>query len=573
MKEYRSTSQILFGFLPEQTVDLRGKVWKVKEWVDPRAKSVDPATLRQELERQLAPWAAAGKDGSYLEQLRRGFAVRFYSLNREGGVRVEKFPQNWVCKVCNRFYQSLEPSVCQCGCSRFGQLPFVGFHDECGAISAPYIKPCAAHKQIRIRFPGTARAEEIRFSCPICDKILQKGFGFRACTCGKGRTTFNVHRAASVFSPRTLAMINPPSSEKVQRIRDAGGASKALSWVLGGLKERTFDELEVTRESFASSLLKQGIPKSLVEQMVEQAIQAGAIGRSSPKVNLGAAKLQEAEKAAVDIALALVDSRTRIVDMLDRSVPGSDLAGKYQFGYARGLAKIGLESIEFLDSFPVATGCYGYTRGPMDAGASRLVPFRNRQGDYVVYGDVAKTEALFVRLDPHLIGKWLARAGCQLDAWVDPASARQSILRATDIPKPGESVEPTRPGVRLLTVVHSFAHWFVRQLAVHSGVERNALSEFLIPQHCSFFIYAASRGDFVLGGLQAVFETGLDSLLNELAASDMRCALDPGCLRVGGACVACLHLGETSCRYYNRFLGRATLTGPDGYLPLVRAAG
>jgi len=41
---------------------------------------------------------------------------------------------------------------------------------------------------------------------------------------------------------------------------------------------------------------------------------------------------------------------------------------------------------------------------------------------------------------------------------------------------------------------------------------------------------------------------------------------DPGCLHSGGACMACLHLGEPSCRYYNRFPDRSTLHGPGGSL-------
>ncbi len=46
--------------------------------------------------------------------------------------------------------------------------------------------------------------------------------------------------------------------------------------------------------------------------------------------------------------------------------------------------------------------------------------------------------------------------------------------------------------------------------------------------------------------------------------------MDPGCTKTGGACVACLHLGEPSCRYFNRFLDRQTLTGAAGYLTMGR---
>ena len=53
MKVLRGASQILFGFLPEQTVDLEGRVWKVAEWLNPYAAQVDDLGLREALLRGL----------------------------------------------------------------------------------------------------------------------------------------------------------------------------------------------------------------------------------------------------------------------------------------------------------------------------------------------------------------------------------------------------------------------------------------------------------------------------------------------------------------------------------------
>jgi hypothetical protein len=58
----------------------------------------------------------------------------------------------------------------------------------------------------------------------------------------------------------------------------------------------------------------------------------------------------------------------------------------------------------------------------------------------------------------------------------------------------------------------------------------------------------------------------LDRLLHDFTEGEHRCALDPGCAKAGGACVACLHLGEPSCRLFNGFLDRGCLSGPQGYL-------
>ena len=134
------------------------------------------------------------------------------------------------------------------------------------------------------------------------------------------------------------------------------------------------------------------------------------------------------------------------------------------------------------------------------------------------------------------------------------------------VPGPGSITTETTAGSELLRLVHSYSHRLIRRGSVFAGIERSALAEMLLPTHLSFFVYAAGRGDFVLGGLQAVFENDLGQLLDDVVRSEHRCALDPGCATAGGTCMACLHLGEPSCRYFNGYLGRSYLHGPDGYL-------
>jgi hypothetical protein len=182
-----------------------------------------------------------------------------------------------------------------------------------------------------------------------------------------------------------------------------------------------------------------------------------------------------------------------------------------------------------------------------------------------VYADIAETEALFVRLDPMSVAKWLVDAGGPLAEWHDERTARSSILEAARLPSSTDEKDGS-VGAALLELVHSYAHRFLRISAVHAGIDRNALAELLVPLHLGFFIYAAARGDFVLGGLQAVFETELHRLLDAIVYDEHRCALDPGCSDAGAACMACLHVGEPSCRYFNRYLSRLTLFGQHGYL-------
>ena len=206
MKEFRSASQILFGFLPEQTVDLAGRVWKVKQWRDPVRKHVDTSALRQELLKLVTPWDKSGKAGDFATHLRQNRDIAVYTLDRGHGVDVEPFPQVWMCRSCKRVSFRFAEK-CKCGATHMGQLPFVGYHD-CGDLRAPYVKSCPAHREVKVVQPGTTSIADLEFRCPQCNVLLQKGLGFAQCKCGKA-LNWNVHRAASVYTPRRVVVVNP----------------------------------------------------------------------------------------------------------------------------------------------------------------------------------------------------------------------------------------------------------------------------------------------------------------------------------------------------------------------------
>ena len=557
MIESRSASQILFGYLPDQTVDVRGGVWKVKSWRVPHdERNIDVEALRRELCRLAAPWQASGRDGGFVQDLlSKRVRVKVQSLDRDRGVELEPFPRIWICGGCGRLHDTPDKN-CSCGRSgKKGQLHFVGYCELCGDIREPWIPQCSIHKQCKIVFPGTASGSEIVFSCPICNVQLRRGFGFPSCRCG-GRFTFNVHRAASVYASRSVVIVNPPSPEKMRQIDEAGGGPRALSWVLNGMVEPSMIATQPDEASLRRQLAAQGLAAAVIESMISAAKKVGGLSAGSAALGLPTGVSEEAENQAVTIALALSESRTRSEDLIASTEPRSDLGILYRERYPEAIEEAGLERVELVDKFPVLTGQYAYTRGSFEPGESRLRAYRERSGDYVVYGDIGETEALFVRLQPTRVAKWLSMRGYTLESWSDGRTAHVAILKACS----------QGAGEDVLKLVHSYAHRLIRLTAVHAGIERNSLSELLVPLDLGFFLYAAARGDFVLGGLQAVIETELHSLLQEFVRGEHRCALDPGCSRGGGACVACLHLGEPSCRLFNTKLDRAMLTGPQGYL-------
>jgi hypothetical protein len=548
-------------------MDAAGGIWKVKRWNDPGTESgIDMAALRDELIRAAGPWAEQGQDGDFVADLRRQRPLKVKKINKEEGVWCEPFPRLYLCRTCNRLHD--RPSGrCECGSkSRRGQLPFVGYHDKCGSIKTPYVKKCQNHSQRAVKFPGTASAAELVFYCPICPEgqnVIQRGFG-AACDCDQGGTlSFTVHRSGTVFKSRGVVLINPARREVMNQVELAGGGARALDWLLSGMEEDRITDSKATNdpESIRSLLKSRGFEDSVIEAMV------AAVPRTEqPAYTLASIPLavrERAELQARQIALAMFESRLRIADLKTKA-ESPVLKSMYESDYAGALQSAGLDRVELVDRFPVLTAQYGYTRGKTTPGVSKLRTYRELNGDYILYGDLAQTEALFVRLRPLQVHRWLSKLGFILPEATDERSALVTILESTRFTSKAGILDEC-----LLKLVHSYAHALIRRASLYAGIDRSSLSELVLPYTLGFFVYAPAKGDFVLGGLQALFETELHILLRELLQDDQRCALDPGCNDNGAACAVCLHLGEPSCRLFNTFLSRRVLAGGTGYFDVT----
>lgn len=563
MRVERGASQVLFGLLPGQTADLEGRIWRVQNWLDPVPIPLDQEAVRAALLGAIAPWAATGMDDNLDRDLRGHTAVEVVALNMDRGVLVESFPDQWRCKQCGSIARTRDQR-CSCGHNARAQMQFVTYHN-CGASGPPNLPRCPTHNAVAVRLPGTATAKELRFFCPQCRTPLTNGgFPFQPCACGNGGKLVTVHRAAVVFSPRFAVLVNPPDPADAARLRAAGGGARALEWVLDGM---VADDPTAGRQTLAGlieTFRQAGLSEETARQFAQDAVDRGEAeaGNGGAEIALPVSVREKAHEEALSLASAVRGGRTRVSDMVAGTTP--PLRTLYEGAYHDAMRDAHLEGVELLANFPVATLAFAFTRGDLAPGAARLAPFRDR-GHIRAYGSLSRTEALLFRLDPLRVHDHLRQHGHTLPDVDDARAARLALLERMEIPyQTQEQYQPL--GGDLLGLVHSYAHRTIRRLAAFAGIERDGLAEYLLPHHLAFVVYAASRGDFVLGGLQAVFETSLHCFLADLVEGESRCALDPGCRSGGGACMACLHLGEPSCRWFNRFLDRSELFGPDGFL-------
>lgn len=572
MRAQRSPSQILFSLLPEQTVDLGRRIWKVDKWLDPLPLPLDANSVRRRLLAALDPWGRASppQDNNATNELRGFHSLEVVGLNRDRGVHVELWPQLWRCTRCGRL-GSKRTGTCKCGATNRGQFHFVGYH-ECGHLSQPWAPSCPTHNELAVKTPGSSKVKDLLFYCPVCQRDLQRGLrvGARCMGCQQPGTSYNVHRAAAVYTPHSFTMVNPPRPEQLAEVKMRGGEPACLDWLLAGMPgDRPGGGLD-TRQSFIDKLVGTGMARAVAEVAATAAAASGHVfadDASGPGLTLTAEKRAMAQDEATDVVLAVYDGRRSLTGMQSQAV-GAQLQHLYSTEYLECLSNAGLSEIDLIDRFPVLKGVFGYSRGGGSAGSSRIVMFRGKGGAYRVYADSSETEAFFIRLDPRRVAMWLQKRGHLATVPTDDRAAREAILSAVTIPDRGADPAVETAGTAVLTLLHSYTHRLIRQLAVMAGIDRDSLAEYLVPHHLGAFVYAAPKGDFVLGGMQAVFETDMHLFLARQAQAESRCPLDPGCSRAENACPACLHVGEPSCSYYNRFLRRDHLFGPVGYLSM-----
>lgn len=184
-------------------------------------------------------------------------------------------------------------------------------------------------------------------------------------------------------------------------------------------------------------------------------------------------------------------------------------------------------------------------------------------------------------------GIFLRFAEAEISAWCATDAARereQEFLTAHRQWRAMRNIDPPDagfPGIRYV-LLHSFAHAFIRQLALDSGYTAASIRERIYSRDpgskggpvAGVLLYtAAPDSEGTLGGLVSLGEpetlgTHLDAALEQVRI----CASDPLCAEHtpqeavlhGAACHACLFAPETSCERGNKYLDRTALVNTFG---------
>lgn len=583
----RSNIQALWRHLPDQTFNWRSIASVVgKEPRQVSALDVHEDWVAPLLRRHVVPFAEAtsGIPGSGPEV--EAIDQRLYELVKAEDLQAERFPNTFVCPMCGRF-EKVHPGALAPTCAEHGRMrqTFVEVHN-CGHLAELKPPRCASQGcsggKMRLRNTSKFQVRRWYWQCGRCHLRSRVPVTRQCSTCGAGRVHVLQVPQNSVYYPQQITVLNPPTKGTYAALSHEHVHAAAVAQAIGELPVGA-DQLamagqtsEDTVAMFLQFAATFGWKKG--DDMYERGLaDAKAKAGGAPAwhdavaaLGLDDARLEVLGEECRQLSLVLDAGKLTVEDLIETS-SGNPLEPQYH-GYRDAFAPYGISDITLLRELPVAYIVAGYTRG-----ADRAVTFSprgdrvttrfrffppQRSGKFPMYGIRTETEGLLVQLDPLRVVYWLVASGVVEDPEVATAEeARRWLFTVTDPASDPFNAPTNKIAEAVLALTHSVSHRLMKSLAARCGLSVDSLAEFLFPTNMAFLIYANTRSEFILGGLEHVFRYDLGDALEDLAA-ETRCVFDPPCRDAGGgACAACLYVFEAACCRFNTVLDRNRLFG------------
>lgn len=252
--------------------------------------------------------------------------------------------------------------------------------------------------------------------------------------------------------------------------------------------------------------------------------------------------------------------------------------------------RLGLDEVGLIREFPLCRFSYGYTRREsrpcveekqveMPVRLNLFPPLKDDDPrvdrHHPIYAIQQANEAFYFRLSPEAVYRWLTSFDKPLDDLFE-WSPEDSVLFG------GQLLQCAIPFGRFLdelkeeqthqvypmvyTLLHSYAHLVMKQIAEQSGLDLSSLGEYLFPTDLAFVVYRNGT-TMDLGNLSSLWRNiGPDFLAGLLNDRTTQCSSGSLCDERGGACPDCIMIPETSCLAGNNLASRAVLRGgPNPY--------
>ena len=496
----------------------------------------------------------------------------------------------WKCPECNKssVKQLQMIYACECGFVQPIKMPFVpNIHDF-------KYRPNETPYKMFYRVGNTEKAAEFAIMCPNCGKRLNPD-------------NANSNRN---YKPFTLRVINLVDSRSGHFFEKGLEAQKTI--VARWFEKLSYDDYEYLLDNIELSFSNEfrlDSQRKKAEEQVRGMIEAGIIPETSFDATVAvmlsktgntrsiekyvsecdaifAKKKNESEQVYNEwlshFSFKLMQYNTikyapRVITLEDSISRQLDMELIDSEDDIHNLNnKLGIKNMQISCDIQIVNCTYGYTRRVSDPQNSKNGNCRlklnaydkNKSGNAnLVFGAKLDTEGILFEISQKKIIEWLyinriinEEMLPDLDDELSVKKWFAEYVHSDVIPMFGPIDNTETITKNVFSLLHSMSHSFMSVAGQMSGLSSNSLTEIILVETASIFIYAQTSQGIPLGALSGMGESNYAAFLKRVYDDSKNCIFDPICSeRDDTACSACLIIPEISCNHFNSELGRKYL--------------
>lgn len=624
----RSKSQAVYKFLPEMWVsekdDDTGRAVsaRIKNWNYDDMRGIYVNFIQDEIKRQIKLFGDRGGDIHSFDIAPGAKSFRIVEpACREGVPDIigEMSPLVFYCSSCGRAFEKRSAAdvdkytwkCSECGKYAVKQLQMI-YACECGyaqPIRIPYVqgvhdfkyRPNETQFKMFYRSGNSEKSAEFVKICPTCHTRLvpdnaNSGRNYKPYPL---RVINLVDHRSGKFYEKGLEAHKTIVAKWFGKVTDQDYESILNNIELAFSDEFRNDSQRKTAEQQARTLIAAGIiTEDKFEEIVNNLLKTSQNGRSIERYVSECDTLFSKRKAENESAynewlnsfsfklmqyntikyakriISLQDAIRRQIDM--ELIDSSEDILKLN-------KRMGIESVQVSCDIQIINCTYGYSRRVADPKNNnnkncrlKLNAFaRTKDGTAnLVYGAKLDTEGILFEISQRKIIEWLYANKLvreeQLPDLDDELAIKKwfsEYVHSDVISMFGDIDEEEVITKNVFALLHSMSHAFIKAAGELSGLSGNSLTEIIIVDTASIFIYAQTSQGIPLGALSGMIESNYAFFLKKVFDESRNCVFDPICTdRDDTACSACLIIPEISCNHFNAELGRKYLYSLEGVI-------
>lgn len=602
----RGVSQSLYKYLPESWIDfsVRGEerynyIAHVTRWNSEKLDGINKRRLIRVVNQAIEAFGTVAGEGATISNTAgygNGLTLENCTVlnpkhdSDERGIVAEISPLTFYCPSCHKVYQFKDSESyqkykkcrsCHVELKQMRQIYFC----KCGFATDKhpvYCRTCKSSDSIY----WSGKLNDYNFRCKKCGSKIPM---FKKCDqCGT-RLSPKIALDPSQYFAYSISLIDIIDENVEKFISDTDyGAILTIACWLGKITRSELDEVianGITSDPEAYQKKYDDSYNMFIAAGLDPASAANAASAVANKdcgskyltiVNDLKAKIFTSPESLAKVSEAIleymfvkeIEDKSSLDDAEDISRMLNTNANPEEF---KKLAeKRAISSVEVCGNIPFVSCSYGYTREKSEPGDGAVLRAFKEEHNGIknIYATKLNTEGVLFEFDRVKILEWLDKNGYVNRDELPDLNDENAVklwfvnnVRPEQI-KPFSKIDPAEAATYYIyNLIHTLSHLLIRSAARMCGLDKNSISEYILPSIPGVLVYCQNSQGFNLGALFNLFEAYFDKWLDSAYQGAQKCIFDPICALRYKACTGCLFLNEVSCQHFNHDLDRTLIIG------------